>query len=71
MKRKIRSEKIQEISGGCQTDADHGELLRAVVRAVVHINRLGDAALVEGGLEAVDEVGGFVSRVEGAVGHDA
>jgi hypothetical protein len=56
---------------GAEALADEGELLGGVVGAVVHIHGFGQAALVEGGLEAVDEVGGVVGVVEGAVGDDA
>ena len=51
--------------------ADDGELIGGIVGAVVHVDGLGDAALVERGLEAVDEVGGVVGVIEGAVRDDA
>ena len=56
---------------GAEAGADEGEFLGGVVGAVVHIDGFGQAALVEGGLEAVDEVGGVVGVVEGTVGDDA
>ena len=56
---------------GAEAHADGGELGRRVVRAVVDINGLGHAALVDGGLEAIDEVGRAIVGVEGAVGHHA
>ena len=56
---------------GAEADADGGEFLGGVVGAVVHIDGLGHAAFVEGGLEGVDEAGGVVGRVKGAVGDDA
>ena len=56
---------------GAEADADGGEFFRGVVGAVVHIDGLGYAAFVKGGLEGVDEAGGVVGFVKGAVGDDA
>ncbi len=53
---------------GAEAGANDAELLGAIVRTVVHIDRLGQAALVEGGLEAVDEVGSVIRGVKGAMG---
>ncbi len=53
---------------GAEADADGGEFLGGVVGAVVHIDGLGHAAFVEGGLEGVDEAGGVVGRVKGRGG---
>jgi hypothetical protein len=55
---------------GADARADEGELLGNVVGAVVHIHGFGQAAFVEGGLEAVDEVGCVVGVIEGTVRDD-
>ena len=56
---------------GAEAGADDAELFGGIVRTVVHIDRLGHSALVERGLEAVDEVGGVVGLIERAVRNDA
>ena len=56
---------------GAEAGADGGELGGGVVRAVVDIHGLGHAALVEGGLEAMEEEQGVVVGVERAVWDDA
>lgn len=53
---------------GAEAGADEAEFFGGVVGAVVDVYGFGDAAFVEGGLEAVDEVCGVVRGIEGAVG---
>ncbi len=56
---------------GAEPGANEAEFLGGVVGAVIDIDGFGDAAFVEGGLEAVDEVDGVVGRIEGTMGDDA
>lgn len=65
------------VSNGCveQDDAEtcgnEAEFFGGVVGAVIDVDGFGDAAFVDGGLEAVEKVLGVVGRIEGAVGDDA
>jgi len=65
------------ISNGCveeddaEAGADEAEFFGGVVGAVIDVDGFGDAAFVDGGLEAVEEVGGVVGLIEGTVGDDA
>ena len=56
---------------GAEADADLMEFLGGVVGAVVGVDGLGNAAFVEGVLEAFDEVFGVVVFEELGVGDDA
>lgn len=56
---------------GAEASADLGELFGGVVGAVVGVDGFGDAAFVEGALEAIDEVFAVVGVVEASVGDDA
>ena len=56
---------------GAKAIADLGEFFGGVVGAVVGVDGFGDAAFVEGVLEAFDEVFGVVGFEELAMGDDA
>jgi hypothetical protein len=56
---------------GAEPRADEAKFFGGVVGTVVDVDGFGDAAFVEGGLEAFEEVGGVICGVKGAVGDDA
>ena len=56
---------------GAEASADYGEFLGGIVGSVVHINGLGDAALVECSLETIDEISGVVCVIKGTVRNNA
>ena len=56
---------------GAEARADEAEFFGGVVGAVVDVDGFGQAAFVEGGLEAFEEARGVVCRVKCAVGDDA
>lgn len=56
---------------GAESGTDLTELFGGVVGTVVGVDGLGNAAFVEGVLEAIDEVFGVVGVVESGVGDDA
>lgn len=56
---------------GAEPRTDETELFGGVVGAVIDIDGFRDAAFVEGGLEAIKEVGCIISGVEATVGDDA